>query len=215
LRHRIGHIVVPRSGGGSLQDPSLRLLLKQCGFQNVIEVTEMEEIPFDRGSITAVPFLGEHGDYNVMTKSAYLLRIDNHSLLFAADSCNIAPAMYEHIHRTIGDVEVLFVGMECDGAPASWIYGPLVTQRIERAKDHSRRLAGSNYERALNIVEQLHCKEVYVYAMGQEPWLNYVMSIKYTDKSNPIVQSNLLIDTCRTRGITAERLFGEKEILLR
>jgi L-ascorbate metabolism protein UlaG (beta-lactamase superfamily) len=215
LRHRIRHIVVPRSGGGSLQDPSLRLLLKQCGFQNVIEVTEMEEIPFERGSITAVPFLGEHGDYNVQTKSAYLLRVNNHSLLFAADSCNIAPAMYEHIHRAIGDVEVLFVGMECDGAPASWIYGPLVTQRIERAKDHSRRLAGSNFERAVNIVEQLHCKEVYVYAMGQEPWLNYVMSIKYTDKSNPIIQSNLLIDTCRSRGITAERMFGEKEILLR
>ena len=66
----------------------------------------------------------------------------------------------------------------------------------------------------LAIVEQLHCKETYVYAMGQEPWLNYVMSIKYTDKSNPIIQSNRLIETCRTRGITAERLFGEKEILL-
>ena len=50
--------------------------------------------------------------------------------------------------------------------------------------------------------------------MGQEPWLNYVMSIKYTEKSNPIVHSNYLIDTCRSRGVIAERLFGEKEILL-
>ena len=214
LRHRIRNIVVPRNGGGSLQDPSLKLLLKQCGFRNVIELSEMEEIPFDRGSITAVPFLGEHGDLNVLTKSAYLLRVDNHKLLFAADSCNIAPKLYEHIHRDIGDVDAFFVGMECDGAPVSWIYGPLLTQRLERPKDHSRRLAGSNYERALAIVEQLHCKEVYVYAMGQEPWLNYVMSIKYTDKSNPIIQSDRLIETCRSRGITAERLFGEKEILL-
>jgi L-ascorbate metabolism protein UlaG (beta-lactamase superfamily) len=214
LRHRIRNIVVPRNGGGALQDPSLRLLLKQCGFRNVIELSEMEEILFDRGSITAVPFLGEHGDLNVLSKSAYLLRVDTHSLLFAADSCNISPKLYEHIHRAVGDVDVFFVGMECDGAPVSWIYGPLLTQRLDRPKDHSRRLAGSNYERALAIVEQLHCKEVYVYAMGQEPWLNYIMSIKYTEKSNPIIHSNHLIETCRTRGITAERLFGEKEILL-
>jgi L-ascorbate metabolism protein UlaG (beta-lactamase superfamily) len=214
LRHRIRNIVVPRNGGGALQDPSLKLLLKQCGFHNVIELSEMEEIPFERGSITAVPFLGEHGDLNVLTKSAYLLRVDNHSLLFAADSCNIAPKLYEHIHRAIGDVDAFFVGMECDGAPVSWIYGPLLTQRLERLKDHSRRLAGSNYERAIAIVEQLRCKEVYVYAMGQEPWLNYVMSVKYTEKSNPIIQSDRLIEACRSRGIVAERLFGEKEILL-
>src|SRR5207245_11180705 len=90
----------------------------------------------------------------------------------------------------------------------SSLYGPLLTQRLERPKDQSRRLAGSNYERALGIVDQLHCKEVYVYAMGQEPWLNYVMSVKYTDTSNPIIESNRLIEGCRTRGITAPRLGG-------
>jgi len=50
--------------------------------------------------------------------------------------------------------------------------------------------------------------------MGQEPWLNYIMSIKYTAESRPIVESNRLIKTCKERGITAERLFGEREILL-
>jgi L-ascorbate metabolism protein UlaG (beta-lactamase superfamily) len=214
LRHRIRNILVPRNGGGALQDPSLKLLLKQCGFQNVTELSEMEEIAFEGGAITAIPFLGEHGDLNVQTKSAYHLRVGDHTLLFAADSCNIMPRMYEHIHKQIGDVDVLFVGMECDGAPMSWIYGPLLTQRLERPKDHSRRLAGSNYERAISIVNNLNCKEVYVYAMGQEPWLNYVMSIKYSDKSNPIIQSNRLIEACRARGIVAERLFGEKEIFL-
>jgi len=214
LRHRIRNIVVPRNGGGALQDPSLKLLLKQCGFRNVIELAEMEEIGFDGGVITAIPFLGEHGDLNVLTKSAYHLRVGDHTLLFAADSCNIAPKLYEHVHEQIGDVDVLFVGMECDGAPMSWIYGPLLTQRLDRPKDQSRRLAGSNYERAMAIVNQLHCKEVYVYAMGQEPWLNYIMSIKYTEKSNPIIQSDRLIEACRSRGIVAERLFGEKEILL-
>ncbi len=214
LRHRIRHIVVPRNCTGALQDPSLKLLLQQCGFRNVIEISEMEEIPFPQGSITALPFLGEHGDLNVLTKSVYLLRMGKHKLLFAADSCNVSPEVYRHVHDDVGDVDALFVGMECDGAPMSWIYGPLLTQKLERQKDHSRRLAGSNYERALSIVEQFRCKEVYVYALGQEPWLNYIMSIKYTGESNPITHSNRLMETCQTRGITAERLFGEKEIFL-
>jgi len=214
LRHRIRTVIVPRSGGGSLQDPSLKLTLKECGFRNVVELGEMEELDFEKGTITALPFLGEHGDLDVRTKAAYLLRVSDHSLLFAADSCNIDPKMYEHVHDVIGDIEALFVGMECDGAPMSWIYGPLLTARVDREKDQSRRLAGSNFDRAIDIVNQFHCKEVYVYAMGQEPWLNYIMSIKYTDASNPIVQSNKLIARCRERGIVAERLFGEKEILL-
>jgi L-ascorbate metabolism protein UlaG (beta-lactamase superfamily) len=214
LRHRIGTVVVPRNGGGALQDPSLRLILEQCGFHNVIELPEMEKIRFPQGSITAVPFLGEHGDLNIQTKSAWFLEANGHTLLFAADSCNLSPTMYAHVHRVVGDIDVLFVGMECDGAPMSWIYGPYLTGRLERPKDHSRRLAGSNFERAKAIVDQFHCSEVYVYAMGQEPWLNYVMSLKYTETSNPIVQSNQLVEYCRKRGIAAERLFGEKEILL-
>ena len=55
---------------------------------------------------------------------------------------------------------------------------------------------------------------VYVYALGQEPWLNYVMSIKYTDKSRAIVESNHLLTACADRGIVADRLFGEREILM-
>lgn len=214
LRHRIRHIVVPRNGGGFLQDPSLRLLLRQCGFQNVIELSELEQIPVKNGVITALPFLGEHGDLNVQTKAAWHLELNGNKLLFAADSCNVAPKLYELIHQSFGDVDALFVGMECNGAPMSWIYGPLLTQRLERQKDHSRRLAGSDFERARAIVDQFHCKEVYVYAMGQEPWLNYVMSVKYTDTSKPIVESNRLISYCKEKGIKAERLFGEREILL-
>jgi L-ascorbate metabolism protein UlaG (beta-lactamase superfamily) len=214
LRSRIGTIVVPRNAGGTLQDPSMKLILKNCGFKNVVEMEEMEELQVGPLALTALPFLGEHGDLDVRTKMAYLARVNGHSLLFAADSCNISPKMYEHVQAQTGTVDVLFVGMECDGAPMSWLYGPLFTEKLERNKDQSRRLAGSNFERAIGIVDQFHCKEVYVYAMGQEPWLNYVMSVKYTEQSNPIIQSNKLIEGCRQQGMVAERLFGEKEILL-
>lgn len=214
IRHKVKTIVVPPNSGGTLQDPSLKLLLQNTGFCNVIELREMEELPLADGSITAVPFLGEHADLNIVSKSGYLIRKGRHSLLFAADSCNIEPRLYEHLHREFGPVDALFLGMECNGAPLTWLYGPLLTRKIDRGMDESRRLAGSDYEQAVRIVEQFQCKDVYVYAMGQEPWLNYVMSLKYTAESRPIMDSNKLIATCRGRGVCAERLFGEKEILL-
>ena len=96
----------------------------------------------------------------------------------------------------------------------SWLYGPLFSNRIERDMDQSRRLNGSDYQRAIGVVDRFGCRDVYVYAMGQEPWLNHVMSIKYTDQSRPIVESDRLIRDCAARGIVAERLFGEKEILI-
>jgi L-ascorbate metabolism protein UlaG (beta-lactamase superfamily) len=214
IRHRIKTVVVPRNGGGHLQDPSLKLLLENCGFTNVIELNEMEEIRNGNISITGLPFFGEHADLDIQSKLAWLVKIGQHSMLFAADSCNIEPRLYELLHKECGDVDVLFLGMECDGAPLSWLYGPLLTHPLERAMDESRRLAGSNYEQGMRIIDIFGCREAYVYAMGQEPWLNYIMSIKYTDESRPIVESNRLIKACQERGIVAERLFGEKEILL-
>jgi len=212
IRHKVRNIIVPRNGGGHLQDPSLKLLLKNSGFKNVSEFTEMQEICDGNLRITGLPFLGEHADLDINTKLAWLIQANGAALLFAADSCNIEPRLYEHIHREVGDIDALFLGMECDGAPLSWLYGPLLTQRVERAMDESRRLAGSAFEQGNSIVEIFNCKAVYVYAMGQEPWLNYVMSIKYSEESRPIVESNRLINRCRERGIVAERLFGEKEI---
>jgi L-ascorbate metabolism protein UlaG (beta-lactamase superfamily) len=214
LRHKVKNFVVPRNGGGALQDPSLKLLLRQIGFDNVIELDEFDSIPIPSGSITGLPFLGEHADLNIRTKLGWLLQVGPHKLLFAADSCNIEHRLYEHIHRMVGDVDVLFLGMECDGAPLSWIYGDLLTTPLERKKDQSRRLAGSNFQRGMEIVRQLNCREVYVYAMGMEPWLNYVMRTRYTEQSNPIIESNRLVEECRKQGIKAERLFGELEILM-
>jgi L-ascorbate metabolism protein UlaG (beta-lactamase superfamily) len=214
IRHRVKSVIVPSSSGGFLQDPSLKLILNNIGCKNVIELDEMESIEFGNGSITALPFLGEHSDLNVRCKAAHLVRIGNRSLLFAADSCNLEPRLYEHLYHAVGDVDAIFLGMECDGAPLSWLYGPLLTRKIERAIDESRRLAGSNFDQAIDIVRRFNSKETYVYAMGQEPWLGYIMSLKYTEQSRPIVESNRLIQECLSQGLSAERLFGEKEILI-
>ncbi|HTF71050.1 MAG TPA: MBL fold metallo-hydrolase, partial [Edaphobacter sp.] len=213
LRHKIKHIVVPRSSGGSLQDPSLRWLLYECGFNSVLELGEMEQIASEAVQITGLPFFGEHADLDIRTKLGYFVRTARHTMMFVSDSCNIDPALYKHVRVHLGPADVLFVGMECDGAPLSWLYGPLLTRRLERTMDESRRLSGSTFEQASDMVNRFGCKEVYVYAMGQEPWLNYIMSIKYTETSRPIVESNKLIQWCAERGLIAERLYGEKEIL--
>lgn len=214
IRHRVKTIVVPRNSGGRLQDPSLKLLLENTGFKNVIELAEMDEICDRNTHIMGLPFFGEHADLDIQSKMAWLVRVGGHKLLFVADSCNIEPRVYEHLHREVGDIDALFLGMECDGAPLTWLYGPLLTHRVERSMDESRRLSGSNCAQGMSIIELMRCREVYVYAMGQEPWLSYISSIKYTAESRPIVESDRLVKQCLERGLVAERLFGEKEILL-
>lgn len=214
LRHKIEHIVVPKSSSGNLLDPSLKLLSTTLGFANVIEIDNLETIEFDDGRIVALPFLGEHGDLNISAKAAFLVQLKGKSILCLADSNNIEPKLYEKIHQLFGDIDVIFIGMECDGAPFSWAYGSLLTKSIPRKMDATRRLDGSDAERAIELVSQFNPQQVYVYAMGQEPWLTYITSIKYTDQSRPILESNNLVRACRDRNIISERLLGSKEIIL-
>jgi L-ascorbate metabolism protein UlaG (beta-lactamase superfamily) len=213
LRHRIKNLIVPRSCSGNLESPDLKLMFSHIGFNNVIAIDDMETIVFSDSTITGLPFTGEHSDLNILSKSCYLVEISGFKLLFLADSRIVEPALYRHILQQIGPVDVLFLGMECDGAPLSWLYGPLMPKKIPRDQDGSRRLAGSDCAKGIALVDIFSPKEVYVYAMGMEPWLEFISSIKYTDASNPIIQSNQLVKRCGERGIIAERLYGEKELL--
>ncbi len=214
LRHRIKTVVVPRSGGGALEDPSLKLALKHTGFRNVVEIDEMESIEIPGGHILGLPFLGEHADLNIRSKIAHLVHLNGTTVVLAADSANLEPALYEHVGKLVGPVDVLFLGMECEGAPLTWVYGPVLLKTVNRKMDQSRRLSGSDCQRALDILKHLDCKEVYVYAMGQEPWLSYITSIEYTEQSKPIVESDKLVDACRGLGRVTERLYGTKDIVL-
>lgn len=214
LRHKIKNIVVPKNNGGGLADPSLKSILQNIGFRKVLELDEMESIDIEGGAITGLPFMGEHADLNIKTKLAYLVNLGGRKIICAADSNNIEPSLYRHIHSTIGDVDVFFLGMECDGGPLTWLYGPLLTSPLARKMDQSRRLDGSDHGKGMDIITQLNAKQVYIYAMGQEPWLTFLTSIQYTDQSRPIVESDKLVAECRSRGIISERLFGKKEIIL-
>jgi len=211
LRHKIRNIIVPKNTSGALEDPSLKLLLKTLGFKKPLELDELEAVEIDGGTIISLPFLGEHCDLRIRSKTAFRLELGGKSFVFAADSRNLEFKLYEHLHELFGDVDVLFLGMECDGAPLSWIYGSLLTRPIDRKMDQSRRLSGSDCERAIDIVRRLNCKKVYIYAMGLEPWLSHIMALQYTDQSNPIVESNKLIEECRKLRVPAERLLGARD----
>ncbi|HWK03645.1 MAG TPA: MBL fold metallo-hydrolase [Puia sp.] len=212
LRHKVRNIIVPKSGKGVLQDPNLKLMFNAIGFHNILELDEFESIDLQGCQITGIPFTGEHSDLDIKAKLCYHVTIGQFTMLFVADSRIISPQLYEFVHREIGEAEVIFLGMECDGAPLSWLYGPLLPEEIARDKDNTRRLSGSNYEKGMHLIDEFNPKEVYVYAMGQEPWVEFISSIKYTPESNPIIASDKLIEECTRRGILAERFFGEKEL---
>ena len=214
LRHKIKQVIVPKNNGGTLADPSLKFVLQNIGFKNVIEIDELETIAVKGGGITGIPFFGEHGDMNVRSKIAYLINLNGRTVMCAADSNNIEPRLYEHLSRLIEKIDVLFVGMECDGAPLTWLYGPLMTKPMPRKIEQSRRFDGSDCGKALDIVSHLKPRQVYVYAMGQEPWLKYLTSIQYTDESHPIVESNKLVADCLQTGLESERLYCQKELSL-
>lgn len=214
LRHRTRTVVVPRSAGGMLEDPSLRLILQQIGFPHVVALDELESLEVPGGSITGLPFLGEHADLDVRTKLGYAVRLAGRTFLLLADSNNIEPRMYQHLAPAIGPADVILIGMECEGAPLSWLYGPLLAGRLPRQLDQSRRFDGSDCAKAIRIVDQFRPSHVYVYAMGQEPWLRHVMNLVYTDRSPPIVEARKLVDHCRSHGLVAELLFARKELLM-
>lgn len=214
LRFKIGTVVLPKGYGGLLHDPSVPLMFKKLGFDNLIEIDEMEELAVPGGHIQSIPFFGEHGDLLIRSKSAFLVKLHDKTVMMVADSNNIEPALYDHIARAVDDIDMIFIGMECDGAPMSWLYGPLFLKQATRKMDQSRRLDGSNAERGWSLVNKFNPKTVIVYAMGAEPWLEFISSISYTETSKPIVQSNQLIETCKANGMNAERPLGFKQYIL-
>jgi hypothetical protein len=210
LRHKVSTVVVP-SSGSSLADPSLKLMLDSIGFKNVISLDAFQNIAKNDLTLTALPFLGEHGDLDIRAKAAWLVTSNEETLLFAADSNNLEPKLYDHIKDTYGAVGTIFIGMECLGAPFSWSYGPYLPMAVDRKKDQSRRLNGSDFERGLKVITSLGCKNVYVYAMGAEPWMQFVTSIDPSEESIPAVNAKQLVDHCLSTGIHAKRLFGSHD----
>lgn len=213
LRHKIGKVLVPKNNGGTLADPSLRQLLSQFQF-DVVEMDDMDERAVPGGRIVSLPFFGEHGDLNIRSKTAWFFELAGRKIFLGADSSNLDPHLYRHLSRWLGKVDVMAIGMECVGAPYTWLYGALHTKLVTKKIKDSRRLNGSNFEQAYRIAEAFQPSRIYLYALGMEPWYKYFMGLDYDENSEQIVQTGQMLDRCRELQIPAERLYGKMTLEL-
>jgi L-ascorbate metabolism protein UlaG (beta-lactamase superfamily) len=208
LRGRIGEILVPRNNSYNLADPSMRLALRNLGFFNVRVMDPLDTVEIPEGCIGSLPFYGEHADLSIASKHAMYIKLKGRSFLFVADSDSKDRHLYRRIAARIGRIDTLFVGMECHGAPLTWLYGTYLSHPMNRKDDDSRRLSGSDATRAWTIVEEMGCKTAYIYALGQEPWLRYVAGLSYTPESRQILEANKFVAQCLNAGVHSERLHG-------
>jgi L-ascorbate metabolism protein UlaG (beta-lactamase superfamily) len=213
LRHRVGRVIIPRNNSGSIADPSLKLTLKEFGYHNVEVVDAFDTIAIPDGEIISLPFAGEHCDLNIYSKHAILLAIKGRKFMFLVDSDGRDAVLYRRLMRRISSVDALFLGMECDGAPLTWLYEALLTKPISRKNNESRRLCGANSERAWNVWQQVKAPHVFVYAMGQEPWLRHIMGLEYAADSIQLKESDKFVELCTQAGAKAERLFITREMV--
>ncbi|MBT2212347.1 MULTISPECIES: MBL fold metallo-hydrolase [Actinomadura] len=210
LRGRVGAIVVPRSSRGNLADPSMALMLRHQGFP-VIEVDDFDEVDFPGGRVVATPFLGEHCDLDIRAKSTYWVELAGRKVFVGADSSGIDPSLYRYVKGHLGTADIAFLGMECDGAPLTWLYQALLTVPVTKKMSNSRKLSGSNAEQAAAIMTELGATEAYVYAMGEEDWLGHVMATTYNEDTYQIKQIEEFLTWCSDRDIRAGHLFKQQE----
>ncbi len=210
LRGRVGAVVVPRSSKGSICDPSIGACLSHLGMP-VIEVDEFDEVPFPGGKVTATPFLGEHADLDIRAKSTYWVELAGKKAFIGADSSGIDPVLYRYVREQLGTADIAFLGMECDGAPLTWLYQAVLTATVSKKMSKSRQLSGSNAAQAAAIMTELGAENVYVYAMGEESWQGHVMATTYNEDSYQLKQIAEFLGWCGDRGIPAEHLFNRHE----
>jgi L-ascorbate metabolism protein UlaG (beta-lactamase superfamily) len=214
LRHRVGQVIVPRNNSGSIADPSVELILRRLGFANIRCVDLFESIQMGSAEMVSLPFLGEHADLDIRAKHSVLIRIAGKSLLFLVDSNAIHPEQYQHIVADFGQIDVLFIGMECLGAPLNWLYGPLMTKAVSHRDNESRRLSGADAERAWALVHGLKVRSVFVYAMGQEPWIRYLMGLQYAESSFQITEIRKFMALCAGHDVACQWLSGSLDVRL-
>ncbi|HDY86191.1 hypothetical protein LCGC14_0559100 [marine sediment metagenome] len=213
LRHKIGKIIVPKNNGGELQDPSLKLMLQKLQF-DTIEVDECEQLAIHSGIITSIPFFGEHGDLNIRSKSAWTIELEGKKLFFGADSANPDVNLYKHLTPYLTDLDVYAIGMECVGAPYTWLYGALCTAKVPNTIKDTRRLNGSDASQASEVVELIKPKHIFVYALGMEPWYKYFMGIEYNENSEQVQQIKQFSQTTQQWDIQVESLFAKRDLFL-
>jgi L-ascorbate metabolism protein UlaG (beta-lactamase superfamily) len=207
LRERTGIVVVPESSAGDLADPDLASLLNALGFPRIRRLGCMEDYTFGPdASVIALPFTGEHADLDIRAKMVPLVTIGGRRLMFATDTAPQVSEFYDQLHAEIGTIDALFIGLECVGAPLTWLYGPLLEAAPTREHDLARRLRGSDATMADRLARQTGARRAYGYAMGIESWLRHFTGSENGPESEQQRQAAAFIQLCANRGVPAQLL---------
>lgn len=213
IRHKVGCLVVPRAHGLHHGDISLLLLARKIGFRQVTEIDTLETLALNGGKIVGIPFLGEHSDLP-HAKTAYVIEVKGQRMLFAADSDCLDPRLYQNLADILGPIQTVFLGLECVGAPMTWSCGPLFPTKPTLQQDQSRRQHGANAQRGLKMLQALKAQRLYVYAMGLEPWYEWLLGLAYTDDSQQILEMKTILSEARSAGLSDARLLRAPSTIL-
>jgi hypothetical protein len=208
LRSRTRCLVVPTSSG-ELGDISLKHLAEKLGFRNVTALDCLDSIAVPGLEITALPFLGEHGDL-VHGKASWLVRLGDDRVLLAADSKYVNTRIYEKIRQLVGPIGTVFIGTCCTGDAVVHHYSHLFAWAPEGAAE-GRFTEGSNAEQAWNLVRDVGAQAVYVYALGLEAWNAGLLG---TTPPIYVQEAARLVQFARTAGLTAAKMLHGAETFL-
>jgi L-ascorbate metabolism protein UlaG (beta-lactamase superfamily) len=212
IRHKVGCVLLPRSNAGAIADPSLKLMLSRLGYRDVRVVDPFDEVPLSHGRLVSLPFPGEHGDLDIYARHGLMVELSGRRFMFLVDSSAVDPLLYRRLADIVGAPDALFIGMACDGAPLSWLYGPLMHRPVDRRHDDSRRLIGSDFIQASRVIRELRPAQVFVYAMGLEPWLRYLMGKEQDSDSHQLAEVRRLLQEPRFESLQPELLNGCQEM---
>ena len=137
------------------------------------------------------------------------MRLGGKSTLIGADTRALSPELYRMMTELFGPTDDVFLGLECEGAPLTWMYGPLFPGPVARKLSLARRLNGADAAEALEIVATLGARRIFVYALGEEPWLQHVMATNYSPESYQLVQAELLAQRCAELEVECRHLLGK------
>lgn len=214
IRDRVGVVLIPPSNRGELADPSLKRMLMGLGYRSIVTLDPLDVYDLPDGRITALPFSGEHCDLDVHSKQCALVELRGKKICLFVDSDAIDIETYRRLAPLLDKPDIMFVGMECFGAPLSWLYGPLLPAPTTKRNDNSRRMSGADRAKAWRLAEAIKPQRAFVYAMGQERWMRFLMGLNYTEDSVQLTEAQGFVAQCRDQGIEAGHLNTFAEIVL-
>lgn len=173
LRNRIGKILLPRASVVE-SDFSLKKALEDYFPGKVFEVDSFETLVVAEGfSITSLPFQGEHSDL-ISPKSTWLISVSGKNLWFGADSRAIDISLHKFIRNKYGPLDQMFIGTVCEGSPLNRAY-PHFSSNTSEENCKSRTTKGADHVEIYEMINALNPKNVYIYALGFEKWLNFFL----------------------------------------